>query len=146
MRSDGDLDREIKLLEQRIRDRRIALQSEWHGLEDSVHAAKERVRSKAASPALFGGALLVGFIAARLARRMRAQKQRKRPRVHPHLVWTADKEPPRASTTKQMIGGALSLAMPIAMRLAQRQAVPLIERALHAYNRRRDGARYRASY
>ena len=145
MRSDGDLDREIKTLEQRIRDRRIALQSEWHGLEDSVHDAKARVRSKAASPALFGGALLIGFIAARLARRIRAQQQRKRPRVHPHLVWRAEKEPPK-STAKQMLGGAVSIAVPIAMKLAQRQAVPLIERALHAYNRRRDGARYRARY
>jgi hypothetical protein len=145
MRSDGDLDREIKLLEQRIRDRRIALRSEWHGVEDCVHSAKERVRSKAASPALFGGALLVGFIAARLARRMRTQRQRKRPRVHPHFVWREEKEQ-RPSTTKQVLGGAVSLAVPIAMRLAQRQAVPLIERLLHAYNRRRDSARYRASY
>ena len=145
MRSDSDLDREIKVLEQRIRDRRIALRSEWHGIEDSVHAAKERVRSKAASPALFGGALLLGFVAARLARRMRA-KPRKGPRVHPHLVWRAEKEPPRASTTRQLLGGALSLAAPIAMRLAQRQAVPLMERAMRAYSRRRDGARYRASY
>ena len=145
MRSDGDLDREIKHLEQRIRDRRIALKSEWQGIEDSVHTAKARVRSKAASPALFGGALLLGFVAARIARRMRHQPSR-RPRVHPHLVWTADREPPRASTTKQLLGGALSLAVPIAMRLAQRQAVPLIERAMNLYARRRDRARYRAGY
>jgi hypothetical protein len=145
MRSDGDLDREIKLLEQRIRDRRVALRSKWRGIEDSVHSAKERVRSKAASPALFAGALLVGFIAARAARRMR-KPQRKRARVHPHLVWTADKEPPRASTAKQVLAGAVSIAVPIALRLAQRQAVPLIERALHAYTRRRDGARYRATH
>ena len=145
MRNNGDLDREIKLIEQRIRDRRIALQSEWHGLGDSVHSAKEHVRSKAAAPALFAGALLVGFIAARAARRMR-KPQRKRARVHPHLVWTADREPPRRSTANQVLAGAVSIAVPIAMRLAQRQAVPLIERALRAYNRRRDGARYRAAH
>jgi hypothetical protein len=62
-------------------------------------------------------------------------------------VWREpESEAKRASTTKQLLAGAVSLAAPIAMRLAQRQAIPLIERAMHAYARRRDSARYRASY
>jgi hypothetical protein len=142
MRTDGSLDHEIRMIEQRIHDRRAALSARWHGVEASVSDAKARVRRKAAPSALVGGALVLGFVAARAAWRLR-KPRRRMPRVHPHLVWREEK---RVSPGRQAMAGALSLALPIALRLAQRQAVPLIERALHAFARRRDSARYRSAY
>jgi len=142
MRTDGSLDHEIRVIEERIHDRRLALRSRWRGLEASVHEAKARARRKAGPTALVGGALVLGFIAARIAWRMRAPRRRG-PRVRPHFVW---REEPRVSPARQVMAGAMSLALPIAIRLAQRQAVPLVERAMHAFARRRDAADYRARH
>ena len=126
MPSDGSVDDEIKILEKRISDRRVALESSLHELQDTASVATQRVRARAAPPALFGGALVLGFVVARLVRNMR------RPPPRPRYEWR-----------RQVLGGLLSLAMPIVLRVAQRQAVPLIERALRAYTRRRDQACYR---
>ena len=67
MRSDASLDDEIKTLEQRIRDRRLAFRESIDELEEAASAAKDRLRQKATSPVVWGGALVVGFLAARFA-------------------------------------------------------------------------------
>jgi hypothetical protein len=51
-----------------------------------------------------------------------------------------------SSPGRKALGGILSVAMPIALRIAQRQAVPMISRAMQALARRRHYNRYRAQY
>jgi len=139
MRSDASLDHEIKKLEQRIRDRREALDASLHQLSDSATLAKERVRAKAATPLMWAGAAVLGFVVARVARNMRRKPEPMRYRFQ------FQREKP-SSPTRKMLGGVLSIAMPIALRVAQRQAVPMISRAMQAFARRRDYTRYRAQY
>ena len=139
MRSDASLDDSIKTLEQRIRDRRVALRTSLDELSATATVAKERVRAKAASPLLWGGALVAGFVVAQVARKVHRKPEPSR------YQFQFRREKP-VSPTRKVLAGALSIAMPIAMRVAQRQAVPLIARALHAYSRRRDAGRYRARY
>ena len=142
MRSDASLDSNIKTLEQRIRDRRVALRQSMHDLSDAATEAKQRVRQRAASPSFFGAALVAGFFAARAIRNMRTPQRR-------HGRWrketTVRYEKP-VSPLRQALGGILSLALPIALRVAQRQAVPLFERAMNAFNHRRAYGRYSGQY
>ena len=142
MRSDASLDSDIKTLEQRIRDRRVALRQSMHDLSDAASDAKQRVRQRAASPALFGAALVVGFFAARLKRNKR-EPQRRPGRWRKETPVRYEKP---VAPGRQALGGMLSLALPIALRVAQRQAVPLFERAMHAFNRRRAYGRYSGEY
>ena len=137
MRNDASLDHEIKAIEKRIRDRRIALHESWDELGEATTAATQRVRQKAAWPALFAGALVLGFVGARMMRRARAPQRRVR------TAWRREKPD---STARQVLGGVMSLALPIALRVAQRQAVPLIARAMRAFSQRRDYNRYRAQH
>jgi hypothetical protein len=139
MRSDASLDDDIKALEQRIRDRRLALQASLHELSDTATLAKDRVRAKAASPLLWAGAAVLGFVVARVARNMR-----RKPEPMGYRFQFRREKP--VSPTRKVLGGVLSVAAPIAIRLAQRQAVPLISRALHMLARRRDYNRYRTQH
>ena len=140
MASDASLDHQIKTLERRIRDRRLALDASLHELEDTAAVAKQRIRARAASPVLWGGALVLGFVAARLARNLRHKPKRAR------FEWRREKSQPQPSTSRQVLGGLLSIAMPIAVQVARRQAVPMFERAMRSYARRREESRYRARY
>lgn len=142
MRSDASLDGEIKTLEQRIRDRRIALRQSMHDLSFAAADAKQRVRRRAAPPALFGAALVLGFVAARTIRNMRTpQRRRSGWRRETNVRYEKPVSPAR-----QALGAALSLALPIALRIAQRQAVPLFERAVNAFTQRRTYGRYGPRY
>lgn len=130
MRSDSSLDQDIKDLEQRIRDRRIELRDSVDQLSQEATMMKQRIRNKATSPAVWGGALVLGFVAARLAR-----TARHRPR--PRNAWMnlrsgkVEREKP-VSTTRQVVGAVLSAAVPIAVRVAQHSAGPWIARAVQA--------------
>jgi hypothetical protein len=141
MRSDASLDDEIKTLEQRIRDRRLAFRQSIDELEEAAAAAKDRLRQKATSPVVWGGALVVGFLAARFAGRRHHELPEYRATLRVGK---------RQSTTRRAVAGLLSAALPIALRLAQRQAAPLIARAVQElqqrYARRRAYGRYGASY
>jgi len=139
MRSDASLDDDIKTLEQRIRDRRLALRASLNELSDTATVARDRVRAKAASPLLWAGAAVLGFVVARVARNMRHKSEPMRYRFQ------FRREKP-VSPARKVLGGVLSVAAPIAIRLAQRQAVLMISRALQALARRRDYNRYRAQY
>jgi hypothetical protein len=141
MRSDASLDRDIKTLERRIRDRRMALRESMHGLSAAATEAKQRVRQRAASPAVFGGALVIGFIAARVIRKLRTPQRRRG-------AWRRENvryEKP-VSPARHALGAVLSLTLPIAMRIARRHAGPLFERAMHAFNRRRAYGHYSGGF
>ena len=118
MRSDASLDREIRTLEQRIHDRRVAMRESLDELRAAAAEAKERVRQRATSPVVWGGALLLGFIAARFARR-RPQPMRARVRV----------EKPQ-SPARQILAAVLSIVVPVAVRVAQHSAGPWIARTV----------------
>ncbi len=130
MRSDGALDHDIKALEVRIHDRRRALRESFGELSEAAVRAKNRVRRKAASPAVWGGALVLGFVAARLARTVR---HRAGPRRAAAYGGRADRP---VSTTRQVVGAVLSAAVPLALRIAQRSAGPWIARTVHAVTQR----------
>jgi hypothetical protein len=119
MRSDGSLDQQIHTLEQRIRDRREAMRESYEDLRLAAAETRERVRARAASPAVWGGALLLGFLAARFAHR-RPQPRRATLRV----------EKPQ-STGRQILGAVLAIVVPVAVRVAQQSAGPWIARAVH---------------
>ena len=57
MRSDASLDTRIRALEQRISDRRAALRDSLDDLKYAAVEAKERVKARATSPAIWGGAV-----------------------------------------------------------------------------------------
>jgi len=130
MRSDASLDKDIKELEQRIAERRVELRDSIDGLAQEARIAKQRVRNKATSPAVWGGALVLGFVAARLARSVRH-------RPAPRNAWMnlrtgrVQKDKP-VSPGRQVIGAVLSAAVPIALRVAQHSAGPWIARAVQS--------------
>jgi hypothetical protein len=130
MPSDSSLDQDIKDLEQRIRDRRVELRDSVDELAHEASIARQRIRQKATSPVVWGGALVLGFVAARLAR-----SARRRP--PPRNSWMnlrsgrVEKEKP-VSTTRQIVGAVLSAAVPIAVRVAQHSAGPWIARAVQS--------------
>ena len=141
MRSDASLDDEIKALEQRIHDRRLALRQSVEDIESAAVAAKERIKQRAASPLVWGGALVAGFLVARFARRPE-------PAPRPwHASVRFGKQPPPA---KRALAAALSAALPIALRIARSSAGPMIARAVRDLQqkraRRRAYQRYAAPY
>jgi hypothetical protein len=117
--SDASLDRQIRTLEQRIRDRRVAMRESLDELKLAAAEAKERVRARATSPLVWGSALLLGFLAARYAHR-RPQPRRATLRV----------EKPQ-SVGRQILGVVLSILVPVAVRVAQHSAGPWIASAIH---------------
>ena len=119
MRSDASLDKQIRTLEQRISDRRVAMRDSLDELKLAAAEAKERVKARATSPAVWGGALVLGFLAARFAHR-RPQPRRATLRI----------EKPQ-SPAKQVLGAVLSIVLPIAIRIAQHSAGPWIARTVH---------------
>lgn len=143
MRSDSSLDKDIKELEQRIAERRVELRDSIDGLAQEARIAKQRVRNKATSPAVWGGALVLGFVAARLARSVRH-------RPAPRNAWMnlrtgrVQKDKP-VSPGRQVIGAVLSAAVPIALRVAQHSAGPWIARALHAAQQKQARRAYERS-
>lgn len=118
MRSDASLDKQIRTLEQRISDRRVAIRDSLDELKLAAAEAKERVKARATSPVVWGGALVLGFLAARFAHR-RPQPRRATLRI----------EKPQ-SPTKQVLGAVLSIVLPIAVRVAQHSAGPWIARTV----------------
>jgi hypothetical protein len=130
MRSDSSLDHEIHTLERRIRDRRVALHESVADVRQAAAAAKTQIRERATSPLVWGAALVIGFVIARVARR------RPQP-MHATLRFGRGEPPPR----KPPLGAVLSLLLPIALRIAQHSLVPLIARTLQAHARRRAYAR-----
>jgi predicted component of type VI protein secretion system len=127
VRSDASLDQEIRTLESRIRDRRLALRASFAQVKYSAQDVKARVRAKAASPLVWLGALALGFVAVRLARR-RPQRARTR--------FRAGRDAP---ATRPLIATLLSAALPFGLRLAQQSLVPWIARTVRdrAARRRR---------
>ena len=119
MPSDASLDQQIRTLEQRIRDRREAMRESYDELRLAAADVKDRVRARAASPAVWGGALLLGFVAARFARR-RPQPRRATLRV----------EKPQ-SAGRQILSAVLAILVPVAVRIAQHSAGPWLARAVH---------------
>jgi hypothetical protein len=118
MPSDASLDKQIRALEQRISDRRVAMRASFDELKLAATQAKERVKARATSPVVWGGALVLGFLAARFAHR-RPQPRRATLRI----------EKPQ-SPTKQALGAVLSIVLPIAIRVAQHSAGPWIARTV----------------
>ena len=143
MPSDSSLDQDIKDLEQRIHDRRIELRDSLDDLSQEASIAKQRLRQKATSPVVWGGALVLGFVAARLARSARH-------RSPPRSAWMnlrsgrVEKEKP-VSTTRQVVGAVLSAAVPIAVRVAQHSAGPWIARAVQSAQRKQARRAYERS-
>ena len=135
MPGDSSLDQDIRNLELRIRDRRIELRDTVDDLSQEATMVKQRLREKATSPVVWGGALVLGFVAARLAR-----SARRRP-APPRSAWMnlrsgrVEKEKP-VSTTRQVVGAVLSAAVPIAVRVAQHSAGPWIARAVQSAQRK----------
>jgi hypothetical protein len=129
MRTDASLDDEIRTIERRIAERRLALHDSMQDLGRTAQAAKARVRERATSPIVWGGALAAGFIAARLARR-RSAPPRRSPRTEKQQV----------SPGRQVMAAVLSSALPILLRVAQQSAGPWIARAVSGMHR---GARAR---
>lgn len=119
MPSDASLDKQIRVLETRIRDRREAMRDSFDELKLAAGEAKDRVRARATSPVVWGGALLLGFVAARFAHR-RPQPRRTMLRVEK-----------QQSPARQILGAVLSIALPIAVRVAQHSAGPWMARAVH---------------
>ena len=119
MRSDASLDKQIRTLEQRIHERRMALRDSFDELKGAASEAKERVKARATSPVVWGGALLVGFLAARFAHRRPAPRRA-----------TLRVEKPQ-SVGRQVAGGIVSILLPIAIRVARHSAGPWIARAVH---------------
>jgi hypothetical protein len=119
MPSDASLDQQIRTLEQRIRDRREAMRESYDELRLAAADVKDRVRARAASPAVWGGALLLGFVAARFAHR-RPQPRRATLRV----------EKPQ-SAGRQILSAVLAILVPVAVRIAQHSAGPWLARAVH---------------
>ena len=119
MRSDASLDKQIRTLEQRISDRRVAMRESLGELRLAAADAKERVRQRATSPAVWGGALLLGFIAARFAHR-RPKPARATLRVER-----------LQSPARQILGALLSVLLPVAVRVAQHSAGPWIAQGVH---------------
>jgi hypothetical protein len=130
MRSDSSLDQDIKDLEQRIRDRRIELRDSVDQLSQEATMMKQRIRNKATSPAVWGGALVLGFVAARLARTARHRPRRRNAWMNLRSGKVEREKP--VSTTRQVVGAVLSAAVPIAVRVAQHSAGPWIARAVQA--------------
>jgi hypothetical protein len=128
MRSDSSLDHEIRTLECRIRDRRAALQESFDELKHSAADAKARVRARATSPLVWAGALVVGFLVARFARR------RPEP-VHASLRFGRGE--PQQPQQRTVLAAVLSAMVPIGLRMAQQSLAPLIARTLHNMSRRR---------
>lgn len=125
MRSDSSLDHEIRMLEHRIRDRRVALRESFTQLKRSAADAKARLRARATSPLVWVGALVAGFVVARLARR-RARPVR--------ATWRASRgEPPQ----RKMLATAVSLLLPFGLRIARHSLAPWIARTMHNMSRRR---------
>ncbi|HEY1326847.1 MAG TPA: hypothetical protein VGI14_07900 [Casimicrobiaceae bacterium] len=125
MRSDSSLDREIKMLESRIRDRRVALEQSYEELKHSASQVKERVRERATSPVVWVAALGLGFLAARLARR------RPEPAYATLRVGRGDPKQQKP----RMLATVLSALLPFGLRMAQQSLAPWIARAMS--NRRR---------
>lgn len=118
MPSDASLDKQIRALEQRINARRVAIRDSLDELKLAVAEAKERVKARATSPAVWGGALVLGFLAARFAHR----------RPQPRRATLRNEKP--QSPAKQVLGAVLSVVLPIAIRVAQQSAGPWIARAV----------------
>jgi hypothetical protein len=119
MPSDASLDKQIRALEQRISDRRVAMRDSLDELKLAAVEAKERVKARATSPAVWGGALVLGFLAARFAHRRPAPRRA-----------TLRIEKPQ-SPAKQVLSAVLSVMVPIAIRVAQQSAGPWIARTVH---------------
>lgn len=129
MRSDSSLDHEIRRLECRIRDRRVALHESLAELRRSAAAAKARVRERATSPLVWGAALVFGFAAARLARR--------RPEPVRATLRAGRNDP----VQRKVLATVLSALLPFGLRIAQNSLAPWIARTLRDYTRRRAYAR-----
>jgi hypothetical protein len=144
MRSDSSLDKDIKNLEQRIAERRVELRDSIDDLAQQARIAKQRVRNKATSPVVWGGALVLGFVAARLARSARHR------RAPPRNAWMnlrtgrVEKEKP-VSPTRQAVAAVLSAAVPIALRVAQHSAGPWIARAVQSAQQKQARRSYERS-
>jgi hypothetical protein len=109
-------DKEILALERAIHARRTMLRDSLDELNQAALETRQRIRHKATSPLVWGGALVVGFIAARVLRRQRAA-----PRVR--VV-----EP--RSPGRQVLAAVLSAALPVVLRVARYSAQPWIARML----------------
>ena len=143
MRSDSSLDKDIKELEQRIAERRVELRDSIDDLAQEARIAKQRVRNKATSPVVWGGALVLGFVAARLARSVRY-------RPAPRNAWMnlrtgrVQKDKP-VSPGRQVVGAVLSAAVPVALRVAQHSAGPWIARAVQSAQQKQARRAYERS-
>jgi hypothetical protein len=127
MRSDASLDQEMRMLESRIRDRRVALKHSFAELKHSASEAKDRVRARATSPLIWGAALAVGFVVARLAhRRRRPPPLRAR--------FSLEREP---TPQRRMLAALLSAALPLGLRIAQHALAPWIARTVNNLSARR---------
>jgi hypothetical protein len=125
MRSEGSLDQQIRMLESRIRDRRVALRESVAELKHSARNAKARVQARATSPLVWVAALAVGFVAVRLARR-RPEPLRAR--------FRGGRDAPKA---RPLLATLLSALLPIGLRIAQQSLVPWIARTVHNMSARR---------
>ena len=111
-------DKEILALERAIHARRVMVRDSLDELNQTALQARQRVRQKATSPLVWGGALVLGFIATRFARRER----------HAAPVRRA---PPR-SPGRQVLAAVLSAALPVVLRVLRYSAQPWIARMLLA--------------
>jgi hypothetical protein len=114
----ADRDKQIAALERAIHERRLMLRDSVDDLGRTALEARQRLRHKATSPLVWGGALVLGFLVARLARRSRG-----RPQVR--VVQ------PR-SPGRQVLAAVLSAALPVVLRVARYSAQPWIARMLQA--------------
>jgi hypothetical protein len=114
----ADRDKQIRSLERAIHERRRMLRESVDDLGQTVQEARQRIRHKATSPLVWGGALVLGFIVARLARRTRRA---------PKMRVVAPRSPGR-----QVLAAVLSAALPVVLRVVRYSAQPWIARMLQS--------------
>jgi hypothetical protein len=114
----ADRDKQIRSLERAIHERRLMLRDNVDELGQAALQARQRIRHKATSPLVWGGALVLGFIVARLARRNRGT---------PKMRVVEPRSPGR-----QVLAAVLSAALPVVLRVARYSAQPFIARMLQA--------------
>jgi len=131
MRSESSLDKEIKSLERQIHERRVMLRDSLDDLGESARQAKQRIRQRATSPIVWGGALALGFVAARLAGRRRREEPMARMSAYARHGYDRYAKPP-PSPGRQVLATVLSAVVPIALRVARSSAAPWMARMVQS--------------